>query len=323
MFSRLSASTFTLSILVVGSPATATPASFADTTAFSKEPKGLLNVKFSLHAKMQPTPKGTACDWVFLDPAFDLAGLKQAGLNLTVAEFAAHEGMSNDIAGLTQNPVVDTFRRALGTMGIRTRMPAGGVVAQDGTPMAQMAALSRGGGAPSQAPTRQFGMAMLLKANPAALDQMVNQRLTADAAGNQAEKDRYEADKAKLSLEEAAQQAQTRQEARKAAIRAELLGEAPAPAPTKPVAPVAEVPPDQRPGYQLIIYVLADKGTHGALALTGLNNNSTTAEFLLLRDGHPVLAGRHQALRVTLIGSGNASGAKCGEALATAFLAQP
>ena len=322
MFFRPSASIFALSALVAGPVATAAPANFAETADFSKEPKGLLNVKFSLHAKMLPTPKGTACDWVFLDPAFDLADLKQAGLALTVAEFAAHEGMSNDIAGLTQNPVVDTFRKALGTMGIRARMPAGGVVAQAGTPMAQMAAFSRGTGTPSQAPTQQFGMAMLLKANPAALDQMVNQRLTADAAGNQAEKDRYEADKAKLGLEEAAKQAQIRQEARKATIRAELLGEVPAPAPTKPVAPVADVPPEQRPGYQLIVYVLADKGTHGALALTGLNNNSTTAEFLLLRDGHPVLAGRHRSLKVTLIGSGNASGAKCGDALATAFQAQ-
>lgn len=311
-------------VALLCSPARATaPSSFADTAEYAREAKGQLNVKFSLYQKMVPTPKGTACDWVFRDPSFDLADLKQGSLALTVAQFAAHEGMSNDIAGLSQNPVVDTLRRALGSMGIKVTVPAGGMVAQDGTPMAQLATMSRGSAAPSQAPTMHSGLAMMLKANPAALDQMLAQRLAADATGNQIEKDRYEADKAKLGVEEAAKQAQGRQDSRKAAARAELLGEAPVPAQVKPVPVAPELQPEQRPGYQLIVYVLADQGTHGALALTGLNNNSTTAEFLLLKDGKPVLAGRHRAAKVTLIGSGNGSGTKCGDALATAFLAQP
>jgi hypothetical protein len=73
----------------------------------------------------------------------------------------------------------------------------------------------------------------------------------------------------------------------------------------------------------MVVYVLADRGTNGALALTGLQNNSTTAEFVLLKDGKPVLAGRHTAIKVNLFGSSNSSGQKCGKALATALQAHP
>jgi hypothetical protein len=125
---------------------------------------------------------------VFVAPAFSRDDLKGAGLALTVAKFAAHQGMSNDIAGLTQNPVVGTLRSALGDMGIRVTLPGGSVVAQDCTPMAQMAALSRSSRSPSQTPSIQSGIAMMLKANPAALNQMVAQRLAADSSGNQIEK---------------------------------------------------------------------------------------------------------------------------------------
>ena len=314
----------TLAVFIAG-PILAGAGSFADTKAFQQEQKGQLNVHFGTHAKMVATPKGTDCDWVFVDPAFSLDDLKEQGVALTVAEFAAHQGMSNDIASLTQNPIVDTLRQCLGSQGIRVRVPAG-VPAQNGTPMAQMAAMAKtmNGSTPGQTPNKQMGLAFMLKANPAALDQMVAQQMAADTAGNQIEKDRYEEDKAKLGVEESAKRAQARQDGRKAEIRAQLLGERPA-APadvSKPATPTPELPPEQRPGYQLVVYVLADHGTNGALAMTGIQNNSTTAEFLLLKDGKPVLAGRNRSVKVTMIGSGNGSGQKCGTALSTAFLAR-
>ena len=316
-------------MLIAMTAAIATPAlvgaeTFADTKAFAQEQKGQLNVQFGTHAKMVAKPQGTDCDWVFVDTTFSLDDIKSVGLAMTVAEFAAHQGMSNDIAGLTQNPIVDTLRQCLGSQGIRVRMPAG-VPAQNGTPMAQIAAMNKGGAPQGQAPSMQMGLAMMLKANPAALEQMVAQRMAADPTGNQIEQDRYADDKAKLGVEEAAKRSQARQDARKAAIRTELLGETPPPKgeAVKPTEQVPEVPPERRPGYQLVVYVLADQGTHGAVAMTGLQSNSTTAEFILFKDGKPVLAGRHTSMKVSLFGSSNSSGQKCGKALATALLAHP
>jgi hypothetical protein len=197
---------------------------------------------------MVAKPQGTDCDWVFVDPAFSLDDLKGAGLALTVAEFAAHQGMSNDIAALTQNPIVDTLRQCLGSQGIRVKVPAG-LPAQNGTPMAQMAAMAKNGAPQGQAPNKQMGLAFMLRSNPGALDQMVAQRMATDTTGNQIEKDRYEDDKAKLGVEKAAKRAQMRQEERKSAFRADLLGEALVPkgeAP-KPVEPAPEVPPNGTP----------------------------------------------------------------------------
>lgn len=161
-----------------------------------------------------------------------------------------------------------------------------------------------------------------LAANPAMLEQMVDGRIMAESsgAGGQMELDTYNAEKEKLGVEEAQRLAKERKEKRRAEIRAEILGQ-PKAAPVEAPAPQDSARPkrpEELPGYVLVCYVTEAKDNSGSVShiIFGVAHNTTTAEFVLLKDGKPVLAARHNSASM---GWGSRSGAKCGEALATAF----
>lgn len=302
---------------LIAAPAVAHGKSFKDTKEYRTEQKGYLNVKFDTYASMKEEPKGTDCDWGYVAPGFDLADVRKAGLTLTVASFAAHED-GGYFFGFYQNPIVDSFRQSLGTLGIAVQMGAGSQ-SQAGTVMsaelnATAAIRARGDQA------GQNAMATYYAQNPQMVEVMVNQEMQQDAVGNQIEKDKYEEDKKTMSVDEAATRAAARQEARKAKLRDQILGKNAAPA-AAPVAAEAAKPtnPEDRPGYQLIFYVTESKNQDSVWSPVA--TNSTTGEFILLKDGKPVLAARHNSAS---IGFGSGSGAKCGVALASAFnIVQP
>lgn len=302
--------------------------SFAQTKAFASAPKGDLLTRFTVYDRMVETPKGTDCDWVFVDPAFDLENLRNAGLTLTVASFASHEDGGYLLGNITENPIVGSFRQSIRALGIKVTEGAGSQ-AQEGTVLANARAVAtakNGGGTGlggrNAAERQKEAMAAMYRQNPQVLEQMVDQKLASDTVGTQVELDRYQDEKGKLGVDEAAKRAEARKTERRAAARAELLGEsfkASEPveiASPKPLAPPKK--PEDRPGYQVVAYIHESKAASHFWAPVA--TNTTTAEFLLLKDGKPLAAGRHNSVGV---GMSSGSGAKCGRALASLFSARP
>lgn len=301
---------------------------FSRSKDFSGAPKGDLLSRFGVYDRMVEGAKGCECDWVFADPAFDVEDLRKAGLTLTVAAFASHEDGGYRLGNLSENPVVGSFRQSIRAMGVQVTEGEGSQ-SQEGTVLANaraVAAAQHQGGSVSGARNAEWrqkeAMAMMYRQNPQVLELMVDQRLASDAAGTQAEADRYREERANLGAEEAAKRAEGRKAERRARTRAEFLGETPkAPEPTPAKAPKPPEPPkrpEDRPGYQLVAYVHESKAKSNMFAIVA--TNTTTAEFLLLKDGKPLLAGRHNSVGV---GMTSGSGAKCGRALASAFSAKP
>jgi len=314
--------------LCATSPLSGATKVFKDTREFksTETEKGYLNTKFDTYAAMAEAPKGTDCDWVFAESGFSLDEIRKAGLTLSVAAFAAHEDGYAGMGSLMGNPIVQSLQSSMGTMGIRVRIS--GSTAQAGTAMAvataQAQAISGG----------QKGLADHLRANPQMLEMIVDQRLEKDTVGAQVELDTYNQEKTTLGVEEAAKRAEARKDYRRAKVRAQLLGD-PTPAPPafmaqpekpaeapKPADPVPtpakqkSTAPEDQPGYQMVVYVLDSRNHDAATFITGISTNSTTAEFILLKDGKPLLAARHTSASM---GWGAGSGAKCGKALASAF----
>ncbi len=299
--------TFAAIALVAALPALAGSKTFDKTKEFREEQKGYLNTKFNTYAQMYEEPKGTKCDWVFVAPEFDLAEVRNAGVTLHVASIAAHEGMGY-WGGLWSNPILQSFQSSLGNLGIRATKSGTGMEGEGANSMPrsnQQAAMAK-------------AMQDAYRQNPQAIEMMVDQRLAQTSAlDQQIDKDLYEEDKKKVGVEEAIKLAKQRQEDRRTKVRNEILGIQPGttakPAPEAAAKPAA---PEEQPGYQLVFYVTESKDNAGAAMWAGVATNSTTAEFILLKDGKPVLAGRHNS---SSMGFGGGSGAKCGQCLSSAF----
>jgi hypothetical protein len=270
---------------LLASPCTAASKSFKETSDFRKEQKGYLNVKFDTYAHMLPEPKGTDCDWVFVDPSFNLDDLRKS----TVSFFPDSIGRGGDwgtywglAMGWYANPLSTSFEASLNTQGVRLSPVAKKDPAS--YPMNPYAAMM-GARPPQETPTggsKQPELSDLQK---------------------QIERDRYEEDKKNLGVEEAAKRAEAREAKRLSDWSSKKA--------------VEEKPknPEETPGYVLVLYLTESKVNTGTAWIPFVPvTNTTTGEFILMKDGKPVLAGRHNS-----VGAYSSSAPKCGEALGTAF----
>lgn len=320
----------TLAVTLISVTAFAATKTFKDTKEYRKEQHGYLNEKFDTYSKMIEEPKGTICDWVYVVQEYNLEELR--GCNVTF--FAAPVIQDGALGSLFGNPIVSAFESNLQSIGLQ-------LMRQDQQQGHSMDAYH----AAMEARKRQYqadhdaAVANAFRTNPQVLEMTIDSRMAAQSQGveGQMELDLYNQEKEKLGLEEAMKRATERKAKKRNAIRAEILGEIPI-TPTTPTTPalpatpaVTEVTPtsaptpaepsrpkrpEEFPGFVLVCYVTEAKSNDSAAFWTGIATNTTTAEFILLKDGKPVLAGRHNSAS---IGFGGGSGAKCGNALASAF----
>lgn len=266
-------------------PAQAASKSFKETSDYRKEQKGYLNVKFDTYASMVSEPKGTDCDWVFVDPAFDLEDLRRSPVSFFPdsinrgQDWAGYWGLA---MGWYSNPLSSSFESSLNSKGIR---------------------LTRVVKSPQPAyPLNPYAAAMGFRAAPDDTSERPRQQEQTELQ-KQIEKDRYEEEKKNLGFEEAARRAESREAARKNDFAARKA--------------VEEKPknPEEMPGYVLVLYLTESKVNTASVWIPFVPvTNTTSGEFILLKDGKPILAGRHNS-----VGAYSSSAPKCGEALATAF----
>ncbi len=274
-------------ICVLASPAFAGKA-FKDTSDYKdpKELKSALNTKFDTYAKMFKQPKGTECDWVFADPSFDLASLKGQPIQFFPDNLARSGGWDYGYWGLLSgfygNGMVSAVEQGLRSRGLNLKRVDGqaGNQAPDnpGAAYAQALTGNSGGRAKSEPPP------------------LTSLQL-------RIEQDRYEEDKKKLGIEEAARRSEEREAKRVSGFSK-----------TQEEANAKFQNPEEQKGYVLVVYITESKVNMGAAMFWGIGSNTTTGEFILLKDGKPVLAARHNS-----VGAYSGSAPKCGTALATAF----
>ncbi len=278
-------------LVVLAAPAMAAPKPFKETKDYrdSKTQKGYLNIKFDTYSKMFEEPDGTDVDWAFVDPSFDIEDLRKS----VVSFFPDSIGRGNDWAGYWgmafgwySNPLSTSFESALNTVGVRLNH----MVKQNAQPNVVVT---------------PYGVPVATQAQAAAAAPEKMPELSGMAL--QIEKDRYEEDKKNLGVEEAAKRSEAREAARKAEWE---KGQ------TAKKAEEAPKNPEDMPGYVLVLYLTESKVNTGAAMWVPFVpvTNTTTGEFVLLKDGKPVLAARHNS-----VGAYTGSAPKCGAALATAF----
>lgn len=269
--------------ILLALPLSAASKVFKDTSDYrdSGEIKTYLNLKFDTYGQMHKEPKGTNCDWVMVASGFNLEELQKATVTYWV-DSASSMG-NNYLFTFWGNPLSTVFESALRTMGLQTQRAQG---------RANQGPLN---------PAEQFAAAVNKSANPQSIDSEIDKRINDDKLGLQMEMDRYSDDKAKYGLDEAIKRGEQRKQAKRAQLRKELEGN----------SAEASIRPENSPGYNLVLYVT--ESNHNAVYVP---TNTTTAEFILLKDGKPVLAARHNSASM---GWGGNSGSKCANALATAF----
>jgi hypothetical protein len=266
---------------------------FKDTKEYRdpKELKGALNMKFDTYAQMFKEPKGTDCDWVFVDPAFDLASLKGQSIQFYPDNLARSGGWDYGywgmLAGFYGNGMVSAVEQALRSRGLylkRVQGQSGGQVPDNpGAAYAQAVTAAANGGSPREN----------VKSGPPPLN----------ALQLRIEQDRYEEDKKKLGIEEAARRSEEREAKRLKAF-----------AKTQEEAEAKLQSPEDQKGLVLVVYITESNVNTGAAMFFGVVTNTTTGELILLKDGKPLLAARHNS-----VGAYSGSAPKCGNALATAF----
>ena len=274
-------------LCILASPAFAGKA-FKDTSDYRdpKELKSALNTKFDTYAKMFKEPKGTDCDWVFVDPSFDLADIQRNPIQFFPDNLARSGGWDYGYWGLLSgfygNGMVNAIEQGLRSRGLnlkRAERPSGNQMPD--TP----------GAAYVQAMTGTSGGKG--KAGPPPLTS-IQLRI---------ESDRYEEDKKKHGVEEAARRSEEREAKRVSGF-----------AKTQEATEAKFQNPEDQKGYVLVVYITESKVNMGAAMFWGIGSNTTTGEFILLKDGKPILAARHNS-----VGAYSGSAPKCGTALATAF----
>lgn len=286
---RVVTSLVLLAGLAVTLPAYAAPKAFKATSDYKKdsELKGYLNLKFDTYAAMFENPKGTDADWVFKSADFDLADLRKSG----VTYYAG--GLST---GSNGNPYLDYalmgafYGNGLATSFESQVMSLGIQVSRPNAPKA--------GDDPARADQTKLAT--------------LKGKLDADLAGMDLEMEKalFDEDKAKVGVSEAVKNANARKAERNAKIQAQINELETKIAATKP----ASANPEDQKGYSLVLYLM-DSGISAGSYFSPVATNSTTAEFILLKDGKPVLAARHCAVSAYFGSSTN----KCGQKLATAF----
>lgn len=270
---------------LVATPAPAGSRPFKDTSDYRKEQKGYLNVKFDTYARMFAEPKGTDCDWVFVDPSFGLEDVRRS----TISYFPDSIGRGDDWStywgsamGWYANPISSAFESSLGTQGIRL------------TPISKKPS--------AQAPLHPYAMLLANQGvQVGGADRPKQPEMT--KLQEQMERDLYEEDKKSLGVQEAVKRAEAREvKHREDAARSQAETDKP-------------MNPEEMPGYVLVLYLTESKVNTATVWIPFAPvTNTTTGEFVLLKDGKPVLAARHNS-----VGAYTSSAPKCGEALATAF----
>jgi hypothetical protein len=273
----------------------------------TKELKGYLNVKLDTYAQMTKEPKGTDCDWVMVDPAFNLEDLRKEPIAFFPDSIARNGGWDAGYWGVYggwySNGLVTSFEGALRTRGINLQRPAntsGNDTAAVMTPY-QMAMANAYAMQGLQPPQNRQSVEKPKSTEPPALTPM-QQRI---------EMDRYDEDKKALGVEEAARRAENRETKR---VQDWKTGQAKAGSEAAEAAKPKN--PEDMKGFVCVLYITESKVNTGAAVWIPFVpvTNTTTGEFVLLRDGKPVLAGRHNS-----VGAYTGSAPKCGTALATAF----
>lgn len=277
--------------LAAVSPASAGSKPFKATSDYKKdsEPKGYLNLKFDTYATMYENPKGTDCDWVFKADNFNLEDIRKSGVTYYAGGLST--GTGNPYLDLAMmgafygNGLASTFENTLGGMGIQMTRPNAPKSGDD-----------------------------TLKADQAKLVSL-KAKLDSDLTGMdlEMEKATFDDEKGKLGVAEAVKAAQARAAARNAKIQAQITELEAKLAASKP----ASAKPEDQKGYVLVLYLM-DAGMAGG-GFSPVPTNSTTAEFCLLLDGKPVLAGRNTSVSMYF---GNST-AKCAQKLASAFAIKP
>lgn len=278
-----------LAVVSLGSPAFAASKAFSSTSDYKKdsEMKGYLNLKLKTYDSMFETPKGTDCDWVFKAPEFNLADLRSAGSVTYYAGGLSASGSGNpylDMALMQNfygNGLATAFESAVMSLGIQTVKPN-----------------AQKGDDPSKADQAKLAT--------------LKTKLDADLSGMdlEVEKALFDEDKAKVGVTEAVKLANARKEERTAKITAKIAELEAKIAATKP----ASANPEDQKSWVLVIYLM-DSGMSAGSYFSPVATNTTTAEFILLKDGKAMLAGRHCAVSAMFGSSTN----KCGQKLATAF----
>lgn len=282
-------------LVLIASPGFSANKTFDQTSDFRdpKTPKGHLNVKLGTYARMQEEPKGTDCDWVMVaSEDFDLEDLRKSEVaffpNALGAERESAMGMSVMLGG---TPLSDSFEAALSTQGIRLTRKGGARSPEEDA----FSALILSSEHASNAARRRH--ARLLQPEKPKFPELTGLQLTM-------EMDRYNEDKAKLGIDAGIQRAEEREAKRRAAWEAEQA------------EALKASDPEAAKGYALVLYLIDASVNRGAAMWVPYApvTNSTTGEFVLLKDGKAVLAGRHCS-----VGAYTASAPKCGRALASAF----
>jgi hypothetical protein len=304
----MKASILPLSIVLLSLPLLAAKP-FKDTSEYrdAKELKGYLNVKLDTYARMYKEPKGTDCDWVMVDPTFNLDDLRKEPVTFFPDSISRNGGWDASYWGMYggwySNGLVTTFESALRTRGINLQRPANSGGAATTTPMNpyQMAIANAYGVQGMQPPQPQQAAEKPKATEPPALTPL-QQRI---------EMDRYDEDKKALGVEEAAKRAEARE-----TKRVQDWKTAQAIAGSEAAEAAKSKNPEDLKGFVCVLYITESKVNTGAAMWIPFVpvTNSTTGEFVLLHDGKPVLAGRHNS-----VGAYTDSAPKCGNALATAF----
>jgi len=278
-----------ITALAFAMPAMAANKAFKNTSDYKKdsEMKGYLNLKFDTYSQMFESPKGTDCDWVFKGPDFDLADLRKSGVVYYAGNLAAGNSGNPAIdlammGSIYGNNLATSFENTVMSMGIQVTKPNANKTAED----------------PGKADQTKIAT---LKA-----------KLDGDLTGMELEieKAQFDDDKAKVGVSEAVKLAEARKVERTAKIQAKIDELEAKVAKTKP----ASANPEDQSGYVLVLYLM-ESGINAGSYFSPVATNSTTAEFILLKNGKPVLAGRHCAVSAYF---GNST-QKCGTKLASAF----
>lgn len=298
-----------VAIAILALPLMAGSKAFKDTSEYrdNKELKGYLNVKLDTYAQMFKEPKGTDCDWVMFDPNFNLDDLRKEPIAFFPDSISRNGGWDAAYWGMYGgwygNGLVTSFESALRTRGINLQRTANGNGSASAAPMNPMQIAMANAYAMQglQVPQTQQAAEKTKATEPPALTAM-QQRI---------EMDRYEEDKKALGVEEAAKKAEEREKKRVDDWKAKQgVASAEAAEAAKPKNP------EEMKGYVCVLYITESKVNTGAAMWVPFVpvTNSTTGEFILLKDGKPVLAGRHNS-----VGAYTSSAPKCGNALASAF----
>ncbi len=287
---RLFAIFVVMTSLAMTTPVVAGTKVFKESSDFTKdsEVKGYLNTKFDTYAKMYECPKGTDCDWVFRAEDFNLADLRTRGALYFAGGLAA---------GSSGNPYLD--------YGVMQAFYGNGLAASfESTVMGMGVQLTRPNAQkPADDPTRvDQGKVAGLKA-----------KQEADLTGMDLEMEKalFGEDKAKVGVSAAVKNANLRKAERHATLQAQIDDLEKKLSANKP----ASNNPEDQKGYVIVLYLMDSGMNTGSVIFSPIATNSTTAEFIILKDGKPVLAGRHSAVS-TMWGS---SSNKCGQKLASAF----